>query len=285
MPYGAQLINAFGEDVTRRGKSLAVKHIGDSLRDTPERRYYIGANFVSKSWAYTDYPRWEAGVAANQVDNVIGMWRWAAHGSNTVSWSKTFQSRNDYLCDTYALNRRDLVFWEVPAVGIVHAINFWIDPPDVALAGRKICAIVPGSKAYTGLPKYVVATDDADVDLSQSYGMQIFDENAQTIYDSRGNNVVVRDFRVFSQAEVTDVLTNDASYTFTPRAAPVGGPMVSLTNSMSGYKPGPNWIYWPNLTWDGTSFTLSRISKKVSDSSIRFSVFQGFGITVADAEW
>lgn len=290
MTFGAQFFNQFNEDVTRKGVTMAVKHIGNSLRETPDRRAVIGANIITGSYFNADYPYFMKGPLATDYDKQMGMWRWAAHSTTLVPWSRLFQDRNDLLCNTYSDNRSDMVFWEMPPGGIVHALDFWIEPPDVALPPRKISAIVPADDTYVGLPRYVIAAVDATPDLTQNYGMMIFDEAGGVVYDSRLNNIVVRDFHVFSPADLEDILVNDAVRTFTPRVPPVGAPLISLSTSVSGRKKSNSGLTWfPNLTWDGTSFTLSRLTVNRSvwgnSTSLFFSIYQGFTLTVADAEW
>ncbi|MGS4917036.1 hypothetical protein [Mameliella alba] len=290
MAFGIQLFNDFGEEVLGGGRPLNVLHTGDSARFDQDN-YVIGASGLlvasGGAWVESDYPLVKVGPATSDLNQAMRMWRFAAHGFTGVSWSKLIQTRNDYLPDTYAADVDDIVFWEMPPDGIIHSFNYWIDPPD-ASAPRKVSGICPNdTNGYSGLPRYCIGSINAPVDQTQSYGIQTFDASGNVLYDSRGDNIVVRDFRVFSQAEVQDVLENDTVVTFTPRAAPVGAPMVSLSSVMSFSKPanGRHW-YYPLIEWDGTSFTLSRFRHSMaSSSSLGGFAYSSFTLTVADAEW
>lgn len=288
MTYGIELFNQFGEELVATGRPLYVKETATAaMFPSGTDRFVIGATGLvvisGGGLRHTDYPAARKGIRGNNnaIGDAMNMWRFAASAFTAVSWSELISGRDDQLPETSSTNVDDLVFWEMPTSGIVHAINYWIDPPDASYS-RKVAAICPQSGEDV---QYCIASRNGTVDLSQSYGIQTFAASGNVLYDSRADNVIVRDFRVFSQAEVQDVLENDSVITFTPRVAPLGSPMVSLSPMMSFRKAHDNRWQYLLLEWDGTNFTLSRIQQSVDPDGIQGFAYNGFTLTVADAEW
>ena len=284
MASGIQLVNQFGEELVGAGKPTDVLETGYAVhRPNSSDRYIIGAMgvIVDSGLTFTDYPAAKHGLAASDIGSSMSMWRFAGTGFTEVNWSRLSSGNNDFLLDTNAQAVDDIVFWEVPASGIVHSINFWIDPPDSSYS-RKVAAICPHSAEEV---RYCIASRSAPADTSQTHGIQTFDAAGNLLYDSRKNNVVVRDFRNFTEAEVQDVLDNDTTITFTPRVAPTGSPMISISPMMSFLKGEDSKWQYLLIEWNGTSFTLSRFTQNVPSNGLRGFAYNGFTLTVADAEW
>lgn len=278
--YGLTLSNQFGEDILADGKVMAVQSTGLALDGNVMQSTVwpvFGNVFTRLSYQATAYA---------SINPVTRAFRFAGTSALNTGYSAG-NGQRIHIPNSGMTSPEQVAFFETPDAGIVGAFDYWW--PHVrgeVTTPLKCHALIP---LRTASPfNYCTASLPPPGQFETNYGAQVFDESGALIYDSRVDNVVIRDFRVYSQAEVRAVLEQDAVISFQPRAPLNGRPMVSLTYFNSMWKPGnTHRVYYPLLTWDGAYFRLSRTSTNYK--GLNYSYFggavQGFTLTVAEPEW
>lgn len=278
--YGLSLNNQFGDDILADGKVMAVQSTGEVLNGNAMPATVLPV--FNNTFSRMSYPA----TAYSSISQVPRAFRFAGSASLNTGFS-TGGGVSIHIPDSGMTSPDRIAFFETPDAGIVGAFDYWW--PRVAgqvTQPQKCYAVIPHVSASPF--NYCIARLPPPGQFETNYGAQVFDESGDLIYDSRVNNVVIRDFRVYSQAEVQAVLEQDAVISFQPRAALQGRPMVSLTYFNSMWKNGnTHRVYYPLLTWDGAYFRLTRTSTNYQ--GLNFSYFggavQGFTLTVAEPEW
>ena len=282
MTYGIECFNAFGESVFRDGQCYYIKHKGVCFRYSNDSRCISGtlpAERVSALGSWPHYPdsiRDFTHFSIKEVANEV-----AFHAGSGIEVGSS--PKGDRVLVTQATDKTDIVFFEIPSSGIIHSLDSWLDIP--GYSPRKI-ACVYVNKSNPGLPselRYFIATATAPQNLTGGVGLQVWNEHGDLTYDSRAENVRIRDFFVVSQQDVYDVVRNDDVKRYTPRE-PLVNPFISTTLNWSGRRSSSRY-YFPKLTWDGTDFVLERhsVSHPFSSNSAP-ALYRAFTVTVADPE-
>ncbi|MBV6637029.1 MAG: hypothetical protein KI788_14130, partial [Mameliella sp.] len=183
----------------------------------------------------------------------------------------------------------DQLFFQMHPNGFVGQTQLWYAlTPEIA--PRKVAGVCvqDGAVPRSDPIRYFIASHSDLPAPTAGYGLRITDPTTGGVrYDSRWDNARVRDFFVVSDADIADVLENNAVKTYTPRQ-PVSDPYITTSLNWSArYISGPDKFQYPRLSWDGSAFVLDRLQIN-GPSFLRpgpsFYINRGFTVTVADPE-
>lgn len=288
MTYGLQVLNQFGDDVFRDGRCLFVKERGVCFKQTGGSRVVAGCYPATAAFgnSYGWYP-----LARSYSRNDVGgddlrrscnaHFHWAGPGVE-ASYSAPGDTKEKILISA-ASDISDQVFFEMHANGLVAQTQFWYDlTPDIA--PRKIAGVcVPAGAADHTLPvRYFVASHSGLPALTEDHGLIVKNEAGGVLYDSRHENVRVRDFFNIPFQDVQDVLENDAVKTYTPRQ-PIQNPYIASSLNWSVRITNGGDYYYPRLSWDGFSLIMDRLKIDADTGNAAF-IYRGFTVTIADPE-
>lgn len=289
MTYSIEIINDYNEFVLDDYPVMHEVDSGQAWFSTAGTNLTFGVqgNF-SAGFYNPNYACAKAGYlngSTSGVGQVNRLTRWAAQSATSVSWSKQSGS-NDLLPNFATTLKGDLSFFEMPPDGIVNALNYYADTSHIPnLSGPiKGAGIVIPNLDDTYTPNYVsVSTSILNTTPTGTHGLLVNDSSGNKILDSRLDLISLVDYTVFSASTIQSVLTTGATATFTPRVS-ITNPMVAMTKNVSMYSASGSGVWrHPLVTWDGTKFTMSRITLTSSNKLLNAAIYQGFGMFVAES--
>ena len=283
MTYSLQIINDYNEFVLDDYPVMHEVDSGVAWFTTSNNNLTMGAEANANFGSFNVMYPYAVAYDNNFLDRfrfANRMSRWAATSATSVSWSRN-ASGNDLLPDFATTQKGDLSFFEMPPDGIVHALNYWIDAPELSQPLKGAGIVLP-SIDDTYSPNYVsVSTSILNTTPTGTHGLLVNDPSGNKILDSRLDLISLVDYNIFSATTIQSVLTTGTAVTFTPRVS-ITTPMVAMTKNFSVYSSGNGRWYYPLLTWDGTKFTLSRIQVS-PNRNFTAAIYQGFGMFVAES--
>jgi hypothetical protein len=293
MTYSIEIINDYDEFVLDDYPVMHEVDSGQAWFSTSSSNLTFGAHSniqisvfnilfpYADRFSQTNFPS-----ASSQINRANRLSRWAATSATNISWSRgavyvAATNANDLLPDFVTTEKGDLSFFEMPSSGIVHALNYWVDAPQLTVPLKGGGIVIPTlDDTYT--PNYVsVSTSILNTTPTGTYGLLVNDSSGNKILDSRLDLISLIDYNIFSASTIQSVLTTGTSVDFTPRNS-ITTPMVAMTKNVSVYSSGNGVWHYPLVTWDGSKFTMSRISRSTS-RTFSVGVYQGFGMFVAES--
>ncbi|MDD9731113.1 hypothetical protein PVW46_14445 [Mameliella sp. AT18] len=293
MTHGIRIHNTFGDDVFADGRCLFVKDTGVCFQHSGNSEAVVGSMPYARTTGRPD--AWYPLLRAHKDGNTDKLFQytnryfhWA--GSGLEPSYNAPGATSEKIPVTAATDIADQLFFQMHPNGFVAQTQLWYAlTPEIV--PRKIAGVcVPeGSAAHYADPiRYFIASHSGLPAPSAGYGLRITDPTTGGVrYDSRWDNVRVRDFFVVSDTDIADVLENNAVKTYTPRQ-PVGDPYITTSLNWSArYDSGGDKFHYPRLSWDGSAFVLDRL--QINGPSIlrpgpSFYINRGFTVTVADPE-
>jgi|GEM_PF-4456214 len=254
MTYGIELRNAHGERIAGDGPITYLKAAGDCLIATDFSNYpgYINLQFSSyESFSYN------ARVYSQVVDGVT----YPSDGTSVAF------ERDQWVASSFAIhpvshgwgvpapltsNIDDLIYVELNENGILQAASFIM--PFATLQQGK-CMLVTPSPAQVGTRlKYKISSTDFPAPSGDEFGLQLFDEVGDVVFDSRFPQLPIEGFWFVTKEQVEDILDGNLTLTHTLRV-----PIETL------YAHLP--IFW-SWKYIGSRFYTLHI-KKISNTEVQ----------------
>lgn len=210
MAYGAQLYNVDGdialdlEQVLTTGESGTARSL---ITIESEASADAAAN---SSNTYTNV--WSSAPSSGQqwVSTTNPSHNWdepyvATDGSGTYTENSGFA----YPAPPMTHDKLDMVFVDISTTGLVASyVNYY----NIGGTEHSVQWLFTEDGSA---PDYVRCRSTIESGLTGDYGMQLFDSSSNVIFDSRADLFTIFDSFFVAQADVQDVLENDATYTYT----------------------------------------------------------------------
>ena len=198
-----------------------------------------------------------------------------------------YQNKSDYNIIRHAVpNTSDTTynyeaFFKLPSVGGLHSFAQVYNPYnflfDANCKGLHLYAQKTEVNGTGSAIDYVVGTTKPPNVASESHGMQVFDENSNTIYDTRYVVAAlgIKDYVRITSAQAQDCIQNGTTYNFTlrqaidPSKAHLGG------GSFNSYRN--RWVSGTGHVWDVPTLKMtSSTNLQMYRTTYRYSSGGGF---------
>lgn len=209
MTYGIELINEAGAHITDFGKVLSVRNSG-TCRKASDLASEAQAASIAAGYGYPL-------VIDDSSEPAVGLgWYWTIYANDivyTATHVATDKSGTFYVVNGKAIAAPeiemapdDMVFFKASTKGITRIVKCHLDFPNLPV----------GSFTYvhteddTPVDFKILSTENPSIDLSQKYGMQIFDATGDVAFDSRSEHFSIFQHIQISKVDQNDVLVNNA---------------------------------------------------------------------------
>ncbi|MFN3895780.1 MAG: hypothetical protein ACK4KU_14760, partial [Acinetobacter sp.] len=262
MTYGIELKNSFDENLVDQaeGQTYYRKSAGTTRRSNELGYQNLGSTDITRiRYLYPSSRNSIARLGVYPTETYIrsaSSWLWAEkvyyatpsfRSIRVRKTSATAMTRTYYFPDPISQNPDDLIFFKMPTEGVMSLAQTWIPFTGPDLDGKTLNTglhawCIPWHE-YSGpnLPYVVVSTDLPPV-TNGNYGLAVYSESGQIMFDTTREIASFEDHVFVSKAQAEAVILNNESFTFNLRkpvpnawiAAPgVGGQSYRSTRSNS----------------------------------------------------
>jgi hypothetical protein len=260
MSYGLQVFNEFGELIFG-GKSLYKKETGLTT-----------VEIKSQAWErYLPNVGWPGGNGLSINISTMGSFAFGSPAVRTVMFAhRTTPDTNInqlYRCSRHQWSVNDLVFVQIPTAGIVMASQSKQHRTDGKYTNLGT-GIMAWYVAETSTPlEFIVASPDQVPNLTEGFGLQVFDAAGNVEFDSRAPVVSVKDHTFFTKDMAYSVLSTGVPIVITLRQ-PIPNAKMCLPLWMQGHNDETTGTLRTSGGTGNWSVGLLRI-KQTSDTTIQ----------------